>query len=175
MADYTKLAPFICKWEGGDKYTNDPVDRGGATKYGITLETWKNVGYDKNKDGKIDKKDIMLLSYEDFLKVFKKNFWDKWQGDKIKNQSVANIVVDWLWGSGKWGIIYPQRILGVKDDGKVGPKTIEAINKVNPKEFFEKVKKSRIQFYQNIVKNNPSQKKFIKGWTNRANALKFEE
>ncbi len=172
MADAKKLVPFILKWEGG--FVNDPVDRGGATKYGITLETWKNVGYDKNKDGKIDKKDIMLLSYEDFLKVFKKNFWDKWQGDKIKNQSVANIVVDWLWGSGKWGIIYPQRILGVKDDGKVGPKTIEAINKVNPKEFFEKVKKSRIQFYQNIVKNNPSQKKFIKGWTNRVNALKFE-
>jgi len=34
----------------------------------------------------------------------KKNFWDKWKADLIKDQSIANILVDWVWGSGKYGI-----------------------------------------------------------------------
>lgn len=29
MADVSKLVPKILKWEGGAKYTNDPIDKGG--------------------------------------------------------------------------------------------------------------------------------------------------
>lgn len=174
MADYRKLVPFIIKYEG-DKYVNDPKDKGGATKYGITLETWKHVGYDKNGDKKITKEDIKLLTYDDFLKVFKNNFWDKCKADEIKSQSVANEIVDWFYNSGKWGVVYPQRILGIKDDGVVGEKTIEAINKSVPKELFSKIKNAREAFYMNIVKKNPSQKKFLKGWLNRVESLKFND
>lgn len=173
MAKVELLVPHILKWEGGSAYSNIRHDKGGPTKYGITLETWKHVGYDKNKDGVLNEKDIKLLTEKDFQMVLKKNFWDRWKADEIKSQSLANMVVDWLWGSGKWGIIYPQRLLGLKDDGVVGPKTIAAINKVNAKEFFEKLKVSRINFYKNIVKNNPTQKKFLNGWINRVNDLKF--
>ena len=175
MADVSKLVPKILKWEGGAKYTNDPVDKGGPTKYGITLATWKNVGYDKNGDGRIDSQDIKLLTEKDFQMVLKKNYWDKWKGDQINNQSIANLVVDWLWGSGKWGIIYPQRALGVKDDGVVGQKTINALNSGNQEEIFKKIWKMKQQFYYNIVKNNPSQKKFLKGWLNRLNDFKFSK
>ena len=48
MADVTILAPKIFKWEGS--FVNDPVDRGGATKMGVTLSTWRQVGYDKYGD-----------------------------------------------------------------------------------------------------------------------------
>jgi hypothetical protein len=34
-------------------------------------------------------------------------YWDKWKADKIENQSIANLLVDWVWTSGKWGIIFP--------------------------------------------------------------------
>jgi hypothetical protein len=27
-------------------------------------------------------------------------YWDKWKADQIKSQSVANILVDWVWASG---------------------------------------------------------------------------
>jgi lysozyme family protein len=117
--DIKNLAPIIAKWEGG--YVNDPVDKGGATNMGITLDTWKHVGYDKNGDGKINETDIKLLNKDDFKAVLRK-YWDKWRADEIKNQSIANILVDWYWGSGKWGIVIPQRILGVIADGVVGSK-----------------------------------------------------
>jgi lysozyme family protein len=37
MAQIEKLIPLIFKWERG--YVNDPVDRGGPTKMGVTLKT----------------------------------------------------------------------------------------------------------------------------------------
>ena len=36
MANINVLAPFILSWEGG--YVNHPSDKGGATKYGVTLK-----------------------------------------------------------------------------------------------------------------------------------------
>lgn len=172
MADVKKLAPIISKWEGG--FVNDKVDKGGATNMGITLETWKSAGYDKDGDGDIDANDVRLLTASDFHPVLKQ-YWNRWQGDNIKNQSVANILVDWVWGSGKWGIIIPQRILGVDPDGKVGPATLKALNSMNQKEFFEKIFEARKKFLNDIVKNNPSQERFIKGWINRLNDFKFKE
>ncbi|WP_060873903.1 glycoside hydrolase family 108 protein [Myroides odoratus] len=170
-AEIELLGPIIAKWEGG--FVNDPIDKGGATNMGITLETWRHYGYDKNNDGKIDAEDIKLLNQSDFKYVLRR-YWDKWRANEIKNQSVANILVDWYWGSGKWGIIIPQRILGVTQDGIVGPKTINALNAVNQAEFFKKVFDARVKFLNDIVKNNPTQKRFINGWMNRLNDFKFK-
>ena len=70
MAKIELLVPKILKWEGG--YVNDPLDKGGATNMGVTLETWRNVGHDKDGDGDIDAEDIKLLNVEDATMVMKK-------------------------------------------------------------------------------------------------------
>jgi lysozyme family protein len=173
--DIRKLAPVIAKWEGG--FVNDPTDRGGATNMGVTLNTWKLVGYDKDGDGDIDAKDVRLLTENDFQAVLRR-YWNKWQGDNIRNQSIANILVDWYWGSGKWGIVIPQRILGVTPDGNVGPKTLAALNKrINEdgEKLFNEIYKAREKFLHDIVKNDPEQEKFIKGWLNRLRSFKYRQ
>lgn len=175
MANIDKLIPHIIKWEGGAKFTNDPLDRGGATKYGITLNTLISTHYDVNKDGKVDVNDVKALQLEDFKKILKSQYWDKWQADNINNQSIANLLVDWLWGSGKWGIIIPQRLLGVPADGVVGMNTINALNSANQRIIYNKVWQARKEFYEKIVKNNPSQSKWLKGWINRLNDLKYSD
>ena len=63
MADVDKLLPFILAWEG--KFVDDPDDRGGATNMGVTLKTWRSVGYDKDGDGDIDVDDLKSLTPED--------------------------------------------------------------------------------------------------------------
>ena len=176
MAEVKKFEPFVLRWEGGSKYTNKKSDRGGATKYGITIATWRTVGYDKNGDGKIDEKDVQLISEEDFKKVLKRNFWDKWKADEIKNQSVAEILVDWIWASGKWGIIKPQQLLGVKADGIVGKQTIAAVNGYpNQRQLFEALKNARKAYIDKLIKADPSQIVNKKGWLNRINALEYKE
>lgn len=172
-SDIDKLSPIVAKWEGG--YVDDPVDKGGATNMGITIGTWRLVGYDKDGDNDIDKEDIKLLNKSDFKAVLRK-YWNKWQADYIVNQSIANILVDWYWGSGKWGIVKPQRILGVTPDGVVGEKTLDALNDAimnDAQGLFDKIYAARVKFLNDIVKSNPSQKRFLKGWLNRLKDFKF--
>ena len=167
MADIQKLANKLFKWEGG--FVNDPTDRGGATNMGVTISTWRQVGYDKDGDGDIDTDDIRLLTRADAMLVLKKFYWDRWQADHIIDQKVANILVDWVWASGRWGIIIPQLILDVKSDGIVGPHTLIKLNRVDSKIFLREVYTARVTFLQKIVKNDPSQVKFIYGWLRRLN------
>ena len=174
MANVNKLAPFILKWEGG--FVNDPLDLGGATNKGVTLSTWKQVGYDKTGDGIIDVQDLKLLTDKEVIeKVLKPHYWDRWKGDKINSQSVANILVDWVWASGAYGVRIPQRMLGVKVDGIVGTKTLEALNSRNPKEFFQELKQERHDYITRIVRNRPQNKRFEGGWRNRLNDIIYDE
>lgn len=173
MANIDKLAPFILRWEGG--FVNDPVDKGGATNMGVTIGTWRSVGYDKDGDGDIDVDDLRLLDKEDVIeRVLRPHYWNRWRADEILNQSVANILVDWVWASGTHGIKRPQRILGVTADGIVGPKTLAAVNSMDPMELHFRIKNDRIKFIDEICRRDPSQERFRKGWMNRINALVYQ-
>lgn len=172
MADVNRLAPFILKWEGG--FVDHKNDKGGATNMGVTIATWRQNGYDKDGDGDIDVADLKLLTKQDVVnRILKPHYWDRWKADQIISQPIANILVDWVWGSGKWGVIIPQRLLGLQTDGVVGQLTIAAVNKQNPAELFARIKTARVEFLNNIVKNDPSQSVFLRGWINRLNDLKF--
>jgi len=169
MATINQLATKLFLSEG--LFVNDPADRGGPTNRGVTLSTWRNVGFDKDGDSDIDIDDIRLLTPDDALMVLKKFYWDRWRADELNHQKVANILVDWLWCSGKWGILIPQRILGVPVDGIVGPVTIQAVNRANPYRFLIQIYNTRVTFILDIIKRDPSQKRFEKGWFNRLNAF----
>ena len=190
MANVYKLAPWILKWEGG--FVNDPADLGGATNMGVTIGTWKSCGYDKDGDGDIDVDDLRLLTREDVVKrVLKPHYWDRWKADLITSQSVANILVDWVWGSGKHGIVIPQRLLGVVPDGIVGEKTLAAVNAADPRQLFDAIFEARKKFLHDITNQSIARyerkigrkateaelkkhtnKRFIKGWLNRLEAIK---
>lgn len=45
MADFNKSIVVTLAREGGSKFTDDPNDRGGATKYGISQHAYLLVGY----------------------------------------------------------------------------------------------------------------------------------
>ena len=114
------------------------------------------------------------ISEEDAVNcVMKPHYWDKWQADQIKSQSVANLVVDWVWASGIHGIKGVQEILGVTVDGIVGVKTIAALNDRNARELFAEIKRARVSFIEGIIKRDPSQIIFKRGWLTRLNNINY--
>ena len=167
MADKNKLIPIIKRWEGG--FGNHPKDKGGATNKGVTLTTYRMV-YGKNKT--VD--DLKNMSDKEWDYIFTKLYWNKWKADEIKNQSIANILVDWVWMSGLGTIKKIQSLFGLTADGIVGNKTISYINSHDQEEVFNKIWNRRKSFYDSLVANNQSQKVFLKGWMNRLNTFKFQ-
>lgn len=171
MAKIDTLWPFILSWEGG--FANVAGDLGGATKYGVTISTWKAQGYDKDGDGDIDVDDLKKITPDDAKMICRRNFWNRWKADEINDQSLANMLVDWVWASGKYGITIPQQMLGVKADGIVGPKTIAALNRQNPKEFFNKLFQRRKKYLNDICVSRPANSKFLKGWLRRLDGIQY--
>lgn len=182
MAKVEILAPFIKKWEGG--FVNDPADRGGATNMGVTLSTYtqycKRKGYPRPT---VDR--LRRLTDAEWLDILKSMYWDRWQADRIESQCVANILVDWVWGSGAYGITIPQRLLGVQSDGVVGDVTLGALNG-RGSAFFERLYAARVQYLHDITNSSVrryearlgrkaterellryTNKRFLKGWLNR--------
>lgn len=171
MANVEKLAPLILKWEGG--FVNDPDDLGGATNRGVTLATY--MQYCRKKGYPVPTVErLKNLSEHEWTEILKTMYWDRWKADQIESQSVANILVDWVWASGAHGIKIPQRLLGVTVDGIVGPKTLEAVNSRNPRELFDMIKIARFDFIEEICRKRPANNKFKRGWLNRINDFIFE-
>ena len=157
MANSSKLVPFILQWEGG--IFNDPDDLGGATNKGITIGTFTE--YKKRKGQKVPTvTDLKNISDAEWHDVFKSLYWDRWKADEIKNQSVANILVDWVWASGSHGIRRPQRLLGVKADGIVGKQTIAALNATDAATLFKMIKNFNASYISNPIQSH-SRNNFI--------------
>ena len=165
MADYKKLIPTVLKYEGG--YAGN-IDGKICTMKGVTLDTYRKY-FGRQKTCK----ELKGISNAEWEYIFKEGFWDRWKADEINNQAIANLLVDWCWTSGIYGIKYPQRILGVKDDGIVGDKTIAAVNNYpNQKELFDKLWNRRKKHFEDIAKTH-NRAKFLNGWLRRLSAFKW--
>ena len=173
MASFKEYFPKLLKWEGVG-YENVPGDNGGPTNTGIILSEWIAKGYDKNGDGIVNVEDLKLITVEDAEKISKSHYWDKLKCDQIKNQSIAEFIADFAFNCGTGTAARKtQKALGIKEDGIFGNQTLSAIDKADQENLFNKLKQLRTDYYLAIVNNNPSQKKFIKGWLNRTNSFKF--
>lgn len=168
MADYKKMIPWILQWEGG--YSNDKDDTGGCTMKGITIKTFQQYfGKDKTCE------DLKKITDEQWEYIFKLGYWDKMKADEIKNQSVAQLIVQFAWGSGTVAATKKiQKLLGVKVDGVIGQITLFNINKQNPKELFEKLWNMRFDWLFEIAEKG-NNRKFLKGWIKRLLSIKYQD
>lgn len=168
MAEWKKMIPWIKKWEGG--WANDPDDSGGCTMKGITIVTYQRYfGKDKTCS------DLKKITDDEWAYIFINGYWDKFKADYIENQSIAQLCVQMGWGSGVTTAIKRiQRCLGCTADGIVGPITLNKLNQKPYRETFNKLWNMRRQWLIDISKKG-NNKKFLKGWLNRLDSIKFVE
>lgn len=165
-ADFSEALRFTLKNEGG--FSDHPADRGGATNWGIT-----QAEYSRFLCREASKNDVQIMTLEDAGKIYKARYWNPLKLDSCVDQSMATCIFDMgvLCGTGtvaKW----VQEICKVPQDGKVGVVTLGALNALKRPTFVESFANRAQSHFNGIVQRNPSQKVFLKGWTNRANRLR---
>lgn len=184
MADIKKAQKFIAyikQWEGGlskdrgDYAARFPVPDGSGyhTNKGVT---WQTFAGSAAKAGYTATPELFYKMPDDiWTKIFKVTFWDSVGADNINSQAIAELLVDWVWGSGP-GIAnkFVQRYLNTKGhalvvDGDFGGLSRKALNdeikKRGEKAVFEDIYKLRYDFLDNLGKNTYPQ--FRTGWLNR--------
>jgi len=167
MADFSRYAPKLKRLEGG--FVNNPNDKGGATNCGVTLFTFRSFfGKDKTVD------DLRRMTSSQWTKVMK-SYWTTCKADEIRNQSVAEMIVDWHINAGRNPLKTIQEIIGTTPDGQFGPMTIGAINAMEQRCLHCKIRSARITYYENLVRKTPSQAVFLKGWLNRVNEFQYQD
>jgi lysozyme family protein len=129
--------------------------------------------------GRLPKKeDMMKLSYETALKIYKKDYWDKNNLAHFSNQSIANILYDGCVNQGSSGTRETLRNalnnLGVKISSADDPFSIEwikQINKLNQENLFQQIKKQRASRY----KSSDTFAVHGKGWLTRLGNIEFDQ
>lgn len=187
MADFGKALSRVLAFEGG--YARDPVDRGGETYKGIARlynpgwPGWARIDRAKRSAGfpKSLEKDTALQA--EVAGYYKRQYWDKFRGDAVPDQDVADELFDSAVNLGvARAVEFLQRALNVLNrngslyadlvvDGAFGPRSLAAMRAY--------LKKDRADFlltilnvlqgahYVEVMTQSPSQEKFARGWLRR--------
>ena len=158
---FSKIFEYLLKVEGG--YSNDKYDTGGKTKYGIIEKEARAYGF---------KGDMRDLDIPFARSIYDRKYYHGNRLNEVNDDRVALSICDWIVNSGNWGAKkaqYALNLLGnnLTVDGKIGNKTIEALNSTNSDKFLEVYHDLQRKFYRSIVSAKPTQKAFLKGWLNR--------
>jgi len=156
--------------EGG--YSDDPVDRGGRTNWGITEATLK----DAYLRGLVSTRDVASLSKEEARRIYKADYWDALKLDSVLSPAIAAEIFDTTVNMGRSAAVkilqealnYLGESLAM--DSVMGMKTLGALNKWSSKDeraLFVCLNGFQFIRYVGIVEMNASQKRFARGWTKR--------
>lgn len=160
VTDRQKKGLKFVRENEGVTFTNDPLDRGGPTKYGVTEKLARKYGLD-----------VRTLTSEQADWIMIQEFW-RW--DWLISDRVAIKMFDVSVHRGVKGasVILQLALLRVgyplTVDGVVGGITKGYANKTSDDLLILAISIEQKNKYCQIVKNDPSQARFLHGWKNRA-------
>lgn len=171
----------------GSTFTDDPADRGGATKYGITQRAWDQflskhqrttfaVGVPTHTLYSPSVEHITLENAREF-------YWTMYVSPLawIEDDQLRALVIDSSVQHGAERVTkWLQTAAGVKADGVIGPKTRDAVNlhatdnivviAAHHTELYRELFITRLKFYAQIATDQmpaDPDAKFLRGWINR--------
>src|SRR3990167_2978590 len=162
MANFDRIIPMIIAAEGGAKVTEDPADPGGLTKYGISQSAYPSV-------------DIRGLTEERAKELYKRDYWDKVNGDLIPDDRLAYFVLDMAVNMGVGVACHELQAAinrlsesgkKIAKDGRIGGETLRALNLIlpgGPAAVLRSMLRARIERYARQVQASPPKSRFLVG------------
>ena len=195
MTPSDRIFARLMKHEGG--YNDIPEDKGGATKFGVSLATLERLRRDHRQfyedllhHGSVPtNQDIFDLTIEQAKAIFERFYFGPFADLPVPLPVLAE-VVDAAYNHGpRTAAQFLQtainKTLGynksdqrrLRVDGKIGPLTRKALARVMPRRdddiLISKYRGVREARYFRIVKKDPTQNIFIRGWILRVRSPKF--
>lgn len=154
----------VLKNEGG--FVNHPKDPGGATNLGVTKAT-----YEAWIKKKVTIEDMKKLTVEKVTPIYKKKYWDVVKGDDLPKGLDLSVFDFGVNAGPARAAKMLQRMVGTKDDGKIGPATLKAVNEyINKYSLSYAIKtyaNARREYYRSLSTFNT----FGRGWLRRVDEV----
>ncbi len=171
MSEDDPIVSAILHEEGWPKYTDSHADRGGPTKGGITLATLSRW---RKRSSTIEA--LKALTEAEAREIYREEYVVGPGFDAIRDGLLRHQVVDAGVTSGP---VRPSRwlqdLVGVAQDGKLGPKSLAAINAADPHELALRFAVRRIAFFAALVERDHGQAKWLNGWIARTSRFILRE
>lgn len=173
--------------EGG--YANNPADAGGETYKGVARKMhpawsgWKFIdgvkalttvqphygtGAYRNwvayLNGQLAQLNQLQAAVVEFYRV---NFWAANRLGEISDEGVASWIYDHIVNAGQRGVMWAQLAASVTPDGKLGPKSLAAINAADPVALLNRMADIAGAFRLDRAHDHPDQIQFLTSWLRR--------
>lgn len=173
MAEFTDDIWAGLVREEGSQYTNRPNDKGGPTKYGITLATLKRLKLDIDANGIIDAEDVKKITDPKARQIALAEYWQKFRCHEITDALVAARYFSIAYNSPLLAGLSLQRAcracgVPVAEDGAVGSQTIAAVNQIYAPTLLAAFRSECAGFYRLLAALDKTQEANLPGWLNRA-------
>jgi lysozyme family protein len=139
--------------EGG--INANPIDKGGLTKFGIAQRWYPDL-------------DIANLTIPDAAEIYYLDYWCFNSCNQLPSELAIMLFDCAVNQGGSFARKTLQKLLNVKQDGIIGPKTIAEAKSQIDLLFLTQFTRERCRKYSNIAQADPSQITFIEGWIDRA-------
>lgn len=148
---------IVFEHEGG--FANHPDDPGGATNFGITLETlraWRD-------DASVTAQDVRDLTAKEARSIYRARYWQAMNCDALR-AGMDLVVFDFGVNAGpSRASKMLQRLLGTQVDGVIGPETIAAVEEQPIPTLIDRYSTARLRYYEQL----PHFQSFGNGWKRR--------
>lgn len=165
MSHFPQAFEDMIRDEGGYRLHTVEGDRGGMTYAGIA----RNMNPQWPGWAIIDRGETPPTKMvRDFYRA---GYWEPIRGDDLPHRTAASIfnfaVNTSAPGRPAVAIKLAQLVAGAQPDGVFGPKTLAALQAIDPEKFVLAYALAKIARYRDIVTRDRSQAKFLLGWINR--------
>lgn len=169
---FARSLEMLLRHEGG--YVDHPLDKGGPTNKGVTKAV-----YDSYRAAKgLPAGDVRDLKDDELKEIYYEGYWRPARCNEMPSEAMAALMFDAAVNHGpKRAVRLLQQGAGMpvaKCDGVWGNETKRFVTAAAARavELVDACLLARERFYREIVRLNPSQAAFIKGWMNRVAGLR---